>query len=117
LASGLEDGPPGDLPTAKRLELLRSYELSWKNIEWSENNSVSLPMGRVWELYGNVWAHSRGTDTIEFVQLPSRLRGIPMRQWTLTFDFAVRDLSMDPSQDLLVTIESNLRKYVWRSSL
>ena len=110
------DGPPGGLTTSKRLELLRSYEASWKNIEWNEYNTVLAPLDQVWELYGNVWAHGRGSDAIEFVQLPSRLRGIPMRQWTLTFDFAVRDFSMDPSQDLLATIENNLRKYVWRPS-
>ena len=111
------DGPPGGLTPFERLELLRSYEASWKNIEWSEHNTIHYPQGLAWEFYGNVWAHSRGSDAIEFVQLPSRLRGIPMRQWTLTFDFAVRDFSMDPSQDLLVTIENNFRKYVWRSSL
>ena|ERR1700677_4842495 len=111
------DGPPGGLTTSERLELLRRYEASWKNIEWSEHNTIVSPDGQLWEFYGNVWAHSRGRDAIEFVQLPSRIRGIPMRQWTLSFDFAVRDFSMDPSQDLLVTIEDNLRKYVWPSSL
>ena len=115
-ASGMEDGPPGDLTTSNRLDLLRHYEASWKNIsEWNEHTIVS-GRGGVWELYGNVWAHSRESGVIEFVQLPSRIRGIPMRQWTLKFGFAVRDFSMDPSQNLLVTIE-NFRKYVWWYSL
>jgi hypothetical protein len=100
------DGPPGGLTTSERLELLRSYEASWKNLEWSEYNTVSYPEGRAWEFYGNVWAHSRGSNAIDFVQLPSRLRGIPMQQWTLRFDIDVRDFSMDPSQDLLVIIET-----------
>jgi hypothetical protein len=73
------DGPPGDLTTCERLELLRSYEASWKKFEWSEHSTVSYPQGLAWELYGNVWAHSRGSDAIDFVQLPSRLRGISMR--------------------------------------
>jgi hypothetical protein len=113
----MTDGPPSALATSERLELLRRYEASWKNIEWSEHNTIVSPDGHLWEFYGNVWAHSRGSDAIEFVQLPSRIRGIPMRQWTLRFDFSVRDFSMDPSQDLLVTIEDNLRKYVWPTSL
>jgi hypothetical protein len=108
-ASGMTVGPPSALATSERLELLRRYEASWKNIEWSEHNTIVSPDGHLWEFYGNVWAHSRGSDAIEFVQLPSRIRGIPMRQWTLRFDFSVRDFSMDPSQDLLVTIEDNLR--------
>ena len=115
-ASGMEDGPPGHMTTSERFDLLRKYEASWKTIEWTEHNSLISGTGGVWELYGNVWAHSKErNDVIEFVQLPSRIRGIPMRQWTLRFEFSVRDFSMDPSQDLLVAIE-NFRKYVWWSS-
>jgi hypothetical protein len=110
------DGPPGDLTTPKRLELLRSYEASWKKVDWSEHNTIHSPVDHVWEFYGNVWAYCRGADAIDFVQLPSRLRGIPMRQWTLRFDFAVRDFSMDPSQDLLVMVEKNSREYALWSS-
>ncbi|KAH9064345.1 hypothetical protein EDB87DRAFT_1785862 [Lactarius vividus] len=105
-ASGMEDGPPGGLTTSERLELLKNYEASWKNLQWNEHTTLPLPAGSLWELYGNVWAHSRGSDAIEFVQIPSRLRGIPMRQWTLRFDYDLRDFGMDPSQDLLVTIEN-----------
>ncbi|KAI0307691.1 hypothetical protein B0F90DRAFT_1676259 [Multifurca ochricompacta] len=105
-ASGMVDGPPGHLSASQRLSLLRDYEASWKDIIWNEHKSIPVPDGNLWELYGNVWARSRGEDAIVFVQLPSRLRGIPMRQWTLKFNFALRDFGMDPSQDLLVTIES-----------
>ena len=106
------DGPPGNLTTSERLELLRRYETSWKNIEWSEHHTIPLSPGdgTNWELYGNIWGNSRGSDAIDFVQLPSRLRGISLRQWTLRFDFDVAHFRMDPSQDLLVTIE--FRKYV-----
>ena len=111
-ASGMEDGPPGDMTTSERLDLLRKYEVSWKTIEWTEHNTLISGMDGVWELYGNVWAHSKERDVVEFLQLPSRIRGIPMQQWTLKFDFDVRDFTMDPSQDLLVAI-ADIRKYVW----
>ena len=104
-ASGMVDGPPGNLTTSERLELLRRYEASWKNIEWSEHHTIPYPQGTTWEFYGNVWGHVRGSNIIDFIQLPSRLRGISLRQWTLRFDFDVQHFSMDPSQDLLVTIE------------
>jgi hypothetical protein len=100
------DGPPGRLSLSERLKLLRNYETSWKNLDWNEHTSIPVPDGSLWELYGNVWAHSRGEKEIVCVQLPSRLRGISMRQWTLGFDFTLRDFGIDPSQDLLVTIES-----------
>ena len=104
-ASGMVDGPPGNLTTSERLELLRRYEASWKNNEWIEHHTIPYPQGTTWEFYGNVWGHTRGSDAIDFVQLPSRLRGISLRQWTLEFDFDVQHFTMDPSQDLLVTVE------------
>jgi hypothetical protein len=98
------DGPSGQPCSSERLSLLRTYESSWKTLDWNEHTSIPVPEGNAWELYGNVWAHSRGDKEIVCVQLPSRLRGISMRQWTLEFDFTLRDFGIDPSQDLLVTI-------------
>jgi hypothetical protein len=115
-ASGMEDGPPGDLTTSERLDLLRRYEASWKNIEWNEHKTIPLPLGGwrgVWESYGNVLACKSGTqgESIDFIQLPSRLCGIPMRQWLLTFNFIVQEFGVDSSQDLLVTTE-RVEQYV-----
>lgn len=112
-SSGMVDGPPGLLSTSERLSLLRSYETSWKNVDWNTQTSLPVPNGSLWELNGNVWAHSRGVDSIDFVQIPSRLRGIPLRQWTLKLDSPIRDFSMDPSQDLLVTIRRATIMCVW----
>jgi hypothetical protein len=106
------DGPPGPLSTLERLSLLRSYETSWKNLDWNAHTALPIPDGTLWELYGNVWAHSKGVATIVFVQIPSRLRGIPLSQWTLDLDFPLRDFGMDQSQDLLVAIE-RATKCVW----
>ncbi|KAH9982347.1 hypothetical protein BGW80DRAFT_1247245 [Lactifluus volemus] len=93
------DGPPGQLNTSERLSLLRSYEATWRNLEWNDHTSFPVPEGH----FGNL---RRGNKGIIFVQLPSRLRGIPMRRWTLDFDFTIRDFGIDPSQDLLVTVEN-----------
>ena len=107
------DGPPGNLTTSERLELLRRYEAAWKNIEWSEHHTIPYTPGTEWELYGNVLGHTEGNDVIDFVQLPSRLRGIHLRQWTLEFDFDVQHFTMDPSQDLLVTIDYSNQYVYW----
>ena len=114
----MEDGPLGGLITSERLDLLRRYEASWKNLEWSEHNTISEAISSLWHgFYGNVLACRcvRGGKSIDFRQLPSRLRGIPMRQWTLKFGFYVQAFGIDLSQDLLVTIES-VDKYVWWAS-
>lgn len=110
--SGMVDGPPGQLNIPDRLSLLRSYNASWKKLDWNAHTCLPVPDGTLWELYGNVWAHSRGSDIIELVQLPSRLRGISLRQWTLKLDFAPWDFGMDPAQDLLATVE-RVTKCVW----
>jgi hypothetical protein len=99
------DGPPGQLSTSARLSSLRSYDAAWRNLEWNAEVSQNVPSGRLWELYGNVWAHAKGNDTILLMQLPSPLRGIPMRRWTVKLGFAPWDFGMDPTQDLLVTVE------------
>ena len=104
-SSGMVDGPPSIQGTSERLSLLRSYETSWKNLDWNTTTSLPVPEGRLWELYGNFWAHSKGNDAIFFVQIPSRLRDVALRQWTIDFDFQLRDFGIDPSQDLLVAIE------------
>ena len=106
------DGPPGNLTTSERLDLLRRYESSWKNIEWSEHRTIPYAQGMYSEFYGNVWGQTRGSDAIDFVQLPSRLRGISLRQWTLKFNFDVQYFTMDPSQDLPVTIDYS-NQYVY----
>ena len=109
----MQDGPPGDLTTSERLDLLRKYETSWKNFEWSERNSIPSESPLLY-FYGNVlaWRSFRGGETIDFRQLPSRLRGVPMRQSMLRLAFYVQDFGMDISQDLLVMIEC-VEKYVW----
>ena len=111
-ASGMEDGPPGELTTSERLDLLRRYEASWKNLEWNEHKAIPSVQG--WPVgissrdsYGKVLGlfsiMPHGEDkTIDFIQLPSHLRGIPMRQWKLRFDFEVQleEIGVDSSQDL-----------------
>ena len=76
----MEDGPPGDLTTSERLDLLRRYEASWKNLEWNEHNTIpSHSRGRfgIWESYGNVLACKSEGETIDFKTILSLLR----EQW------------------------------------
>ena len=66
-----------------------------------------MESGGLWELYGGVLAQSTEEGTLTFIQLPSDLRSIEEEVWTLgNFGLVVRDFGMDPSQDLLVLIQS-----------
>jgi hypothetical protein len=70
-ASGMVDGPG------------RSYsentKLPGREIEWSERHTNPPPQAMAWEFYGDVGGQSSRNDGIDFVQLPSRLRGISLR--------------------------------------
>jgi hypothetical protein len=65
--------------------------------------------GRLWELYGGVLGLSTPEDALVFHQLPSDLRSIDQKIWTIGPDFGIRDMrdfTMDPAQDLLVLFET-----------
>lgn len=59
-------------------------------------------------MYGGVLAQSDEEGGISFFRLPSDLRSIEEKQWSLgpSFPCLVRDFGMDPSQDLLILIEN-----------
>lgn len=102
------NGPPSAVSSSRRLELLKNYQSAWKNLKWSREVKIPIESGGLWELYGGVLAQNRADGAIVFHQLPSDLRSIDARTWTLGPDFGmmIRDFAMDPSQDLLVLIES-----------
>jgi hypothetical protein len=108
-AAGQVNGPeaPGT-SSASRLEALQKHQSSWDNLKWSRELRIPMERGGLWELYGGVLAQSTAEGTLTFTQLPSDLRSIEEKVWTLgpNFGVAIRDFGMDPSQDLLVLVES-----------
>lgn len=58
--------------------------------------------------FDSVFAQGSKDDQrhLSFMQLPSKLRGIPQLNWNVEVDFVIRDFGMDPSQDLLVLMEA-----------
>ena len=93
--------------SASRLEALKKHQSCWDNLKWSRELRVPMENGGLWELYGGVLAQSTAEGTLTFILLPSDLRSIEEKVWTLgKFGLVVRDFGMDPSQDLLVLIQS-----------
>jgi len=66
-----------------------------------------MPMrrGGLYELYGGVWVQATAAGVLICNQLPSTVRGIKQRQWDLRVGFPLRDLGIDPGQDLLVLVQ------------
>lgn len=112
-ANGMEDGPSSALSAAHRLEKLKKHQAAWDELKWTEDKTVDMSIGHVWELYGGVLAQSNLNRAIFCRQLPSHLRGIEEKTWTVDISsFDLRDFTMDPSQDLLAIAEKPRSMYV-----
>ena len=119
-AAGLEpvyEGP--SLTLADRREQLARYRSHWDSLKWVEQTSLSLPRNLGWTLEGGVIcfrlsANSSTTD-YRFIQLPSVLRRIPLREWTLHgLPNVHHSPGLLPEEDLLVVFSrvENDRRYV-----
>lgn len=111
-SAGACNNPLDSSSTSEKLSSLRRYDDAWRTLTYTDHTVLPMPTGSLWELYGGVWAHSVGKKDIHFIQLPSQLRGIEKRDWTLSFDFPMRDFTFDPSQDLLVVMEASGYSYL-----
>ncbi|EAU92699.2 hypothetical protein CC1G_01744 [Coprinopsis cinerea okayama7 len=105
-ATGTESSILDNRNVASRLEKLKSYDKGWAQLAFSARDNIPMKRGGVWELYGGVLAQNSRMGTFYFNRLPSTIRGIKAKAWTMEPpSFQVRDFGMDPSQDLLVMIE------------
>ncbi|SRR6266404_2429512 len=103
---GMEDNPLCSLPIPERREQLQAYDDAWQGLRWSScvnvlnvhDNTHGMDISPGGILTFVSWVEGK----ILFVQLPSNLRGIPMRQWELSFSFVPHACALDPSEDILV---------------
>ncbi|KAL5478455.1 hypothetical protein ACEPAI_2639 [Sanghuangporus weigelae] len=121
--SGMVDGPPipyAPFSTDERLRRLRVYQSRWKHFDFKRAQTVRKVTGSVWELASGVLAQGVSTSVAEhigrtavrkllFTRLPSSARvESRTREWTHEYpDFAIRDFTMDPTQDLLVLLRES----------
>ena len=107
--AGMEDGPLSLLSIPERRKRLQAHIDAWGCIRWSscvllrsiprDTYVVDVAPG------GILTMMSRTEGKIAFVQLPSTLRGIPMRQWELSFPFVPHLCALDPSEDILIVVQ------------
>ena len=89
-AAGLEVGyQDPSLTLANRRKRLDLYRSHWDSLQWVEHTSLPLPFHKYQTVIGGViclvlFADAGGATTdFHFIQLPSVLRGIPLKEWTL----------------------------------
>ncbi|KAL5520790.1 hypothetical protein ACEPAF_2793 [Sanghuangporus sanghuang] len=121
--SGMVNGPPipyAPFTTDERLRRLRIYQSRWKHFDFKHAQTVRKVTGSVWELASGILAQGVSTSVAEhigrtavrkllFTRLPSSARvESRTREWTHEYpDFAIRDFTMDPTQDLLVLLRES----------
>ncbi|KAI0056900.1 hypothetical protein BV25DRAFT_1920639 [Artomyces pyxidatus] len=108
-AAGLCDNPVDQTPVAARLDALKRYERGWNDLLLPSLPPTSLQPGNsnVHILSGNVLACIDADEepkTVSAMLIPSNLRGIAHRRWSLTFQFTLHDLIFDALQDLLILV-------------
>lgn len=107
--SGMEDSPLSALSIPERRERLRAYNDAWKQLRWSACVELPIADERSFKMGvapgGILTFVSKRDPKIIFVQIPSNLRGISMRQWELPLSFVPHQYALDPSEDILVVFE------------
>lgn len=107
----MKDGPLSGMSTAERRERLKAHVNAWRNLQWSSCvHLFDLPYNAVMNVTpGGILAFlSYSECKIKFVQPPSNLRGITMRQWEHSFPFPPLIFSLDPSEDILAVLQSKM---------
>ena len=108
-AAGMEDGAHSTLSVAERLAALEERQSAWRKLAWRSQEDIPLPTNVcAWRLHGNVMTSTRHGNQrmLHFRQLPSPIRRIQGKVWTLD-DLGVEfvDYVTDSTQDLLAIVE------------
>ena len=91
--------------------MLREYQESWRNPVWKKQRVLYEDLALFNEHVGGsiAWDLVDGVlgvchlDELEFIRIPSRVKGTEYERWKCTNGCSnIRDMGMDPSQDLLV---------------
>ncbi|KAH9946940.1 hypothetical protein B0H21DRAFT_822298 [Amylocystis lapponica] len=112
--AGMVDGLPGGLCVADRRSMLKEYQKAWRDAEFPLQPVMSITNPQydsigLSGISGNVFLQQAPTG-LEFVRLPSRIRGINAERWRIdsaTLGFNPHAFAMDPSQDLLVLLDED----------
>lgn len=102
-------GTNKNFSTAEKLALLKEYRDSWKFLKWKEEIVFDLTPDTFLRLHGSILGSCdvEGSHAcFDFTQLPSAIRNIQRRDWTIELpELRPLDYEIDSIQNLLVVIE------------
>lgn len=104
-ASGMRDGSVSEANTVERMAALRTYSDAWRDLAWSAYDKIDIPGSAMPQFSDGVVAYlSDDRRELTVHQLPSKLRRLAARRWTLAFDFVIARFALDAAQDLLALV-------------
>lgn len=111
------DGPPSNMVKSVRLKTLRDHQRAWNELKWPSVQEINFlepswmdSDNSSWEvqLVGGVF-RINFESRLRFIQLPSILCGIPMKEWEIPdIGFRAHQFVEDYSQNLIVGVEEVL---------
>ncbi|OBZ74642.1 hypothetical protein A0H81_05619 [Grifola frondosa] len=114
--AGLENGPPGNLTTAERLEKVKQYQDAWHSMNFIVGDPFELPPHSLTKSHsGGVYSLLTTVGDVKLYRISSPIRGRPEQHWTLTrHDMDLSRLvqiisvcDVDCSQDLVVLLHTD----------
>ncbi|KAH8077404.1 hypothetical protein BXZ70DRAFT_703436 [Cristinia sonorae] len=102
---GFEDGPPGGMDVAQRLEALRRRRMAWATMQFTTREVISQRDQGHLVVYSGRSIILHGETQLCIKQFPSAYRGGSPREWRVDILDTMLDLAVDWSQDLLVIFE------------
>ena len=119
--AGVVDGDTKVFSLQERADRLRAWRKAWETGSVSEEFTIPLSGQEVQELespcelFGSVLVKRRPNRQIQIVQIPSKYRNIPKKEWTISHPVLhdVARLAVDHSQRLLIILE----EYVYQCSV
>jgi len=109
-AQGMHDNTQDGANMAHRLSMLTAYGDALKELAWTNYETIDLTNTEISTrfmsdgilMFQKVQPDNDTRTWLDVYQLPSALRGVPARRWTLDFEFVTWFFIANPARDLLV---------------
>ncbi len=112
-AQGMHDNTQDGANMAHRLSMLTAYGDALKELAWTNYETIDLTNTEISSrfmsdgilVFQKVQPDNDTRTWLDVYQLPSALRGMSARRWTLEFEFPVAFFMVDVASNLLVLYE------------
>ena len=115
-ADGLVDGVRSPLSISERQTRVLELRARWRSLDWMGPTSVSIPAAcQAYDMAGGVFASSMASSSsssrhLMLCWLPTHASPGKTKEMN-DLDFAVDEIMLDPSQDLVVLVRMELQEH------